>query len=189
LACLSSEDYRIRERHAARLVELAIGTLCNRRRKMFGEVSRHGLGELAADSVARYRKRKPCRNDTCRRNLRGRNSYATCAVTRRLSKNFEASGRAGNEIIGVRGAGDGSLIHVQGLGGHVSGGFDFLSSVALRVSRWPSKPLALPQTSIYPQTDPASPPSTSESRENLAKSPADKDPRPGSENGYRNPMD
>ena len=52
LARWAQEAYRISERHAARLVKLAIGTLRYRSRKvLFDEVLRHRLRELAATHV------------------------------------------------------------------------------------------------------------------------------------------
>jgi len=52
LARWAQEAYRISERHAARLVKLAIGTLRYRSRKvLFDEVLRHRLRELAATQV------------------------------------------------------------------------------------------------------------------------------------------
>ena len=51
LARWAQEAYRISERHAARLVKLAIGTLRYRSRKVFDEVLRHRLRELAATHV------------------------------------------------------------------------------------------------------------------------------------------
>jgi putative transposase len=57
LARWTQEAYRISERHAVRLVGLAIGTLRYRSRKVFDEVLRHRLRELAATHV-RYRYRR-----------------------------------------------------------------------------------------------------------------------------------
>ena len=51
LARWAQEAYRISERHAARLVRLAIGTLRYRSRKVFDEFLRHRLRELAATHV------------------------------------------------------------------------------------------------------------------------------------------
>jgi putative transposase len=51
LARWAQEAYRISERHAARLVKLAIGTLRYRSRKVFDEVLRHRLRELAGTHV------------------------------------------------------------------------------------------------------------------------------------------
>ena len=47
----AQEAYRISERHAARLVKLAIGTLRYQSRKVFDEVLRHRLRELAGTHV------------------------------------------------------------------------------------------------------------------------------------------
>jgi putative transposase len=51
LARWAQEAYRISERHAARLVQLAIGTLRYRSRKVFDEVLRHRLREMAGTHV------------------------------------------------------------------------------------------------------------------------------------------
>jgi len=51
LARWAQEAYRISERHAARLVQLAIGTLRYRSRKVFDEVLRHRLREMAETHV------------------------------------------------------------------------------------------------------------------------------------------
>jgi putative transposase len=51
LARWAQEAYRISERHAARLVKLAIGTLRYQSRKVFDEVLRHRLRELAGTHV------------------------------------------------------------------------------------------------------------------------------------------
>jgi hypothetical protein len=51
LAQWAQEAYRISERHAARLVGLAIGTLRYRSRNAFDEVLRHRLRELAGTHV------------------------------------------------------------------------------------------------------------------------------------------
>jgi len=51
LARWAQEAYGISERHAARLVRLAIGTLRYRSRKVFDEVLRHRLRELAGTHV------------------------------------------------------------------------------------------------------------------------------------------
>jgi len=51
LARWAQEAYRISERHAARLVQLAIGTLRYQSRKVFDEVLRHRLRELAGTHV------------------------------------------------------------------------------------------------------------------------------------------
>jgi putative transposase len=51
LARWAQEAYRISERHAARLVKLAIGTLRYESRKVFDEVLRHRLRELAGTHV------------------------------------------------------------------------------------------------------------------------------------------
>ncbi len=51
LAQWAQDAYRISERHAARLVGLAIGTLRYRSRKAFDEVLRHRLRELAGTHV------------------------------------------------------------------------------------------------------------------------------------------
>jgi putative transposase len=51
LARWAQQTYRISERHAARLVRLAIGTLRYRSRKIFDEVLRHRLRELAGTHV------------------------------------------------------------------------------------------------------------------------------------------
>jgi putative transposase len=51
LARWAQEAYRISERQAARVVKLAIGTLRYRSRKVFDEVLRHRLRELAGTYV------------------------------------------------------------------------------------------------------------------------------------------
>jgi len=51
LARWAQEAYRISERHAARLVQLAIGTLRYQSRKVFDEVLRHRLREMAGTHV------------------------------------------------------------------------------------------------------------------------------------------
>lgn len=51
MARWAQEAYRISERHAARLVQLAIGTLRYRSRKVFDEVLRHRLREMAGTHV------------------------------------------------------------------------------------------------------------------------------------------
>ena len=51
MACWAQEAYQISERHAARLVKLAIGTLRYQSRKVFDEVLRHRLRELAGTHV------------------------------------------------------------------------------------------------------------------------------------------
>jgi putative transposase len=51
LARWAQEAYRISERHAARLVKLAIGTLRYESRKVFDEVLQHRLRELAGTHV------------------------------------------------------------------------------------------------------------------------------------------
>jgi putative transposase len=51
LARWAQEAYRISERHAARVVKLAIGTLRYQSRKVFDEVLRHRLRELAGTHV------------------------------------------------------------------------------------------------------------------------------------------
>ncbi len=51
MARWAQEAYRISERHAARLVKLAIGTLRYQSRKVFDEVLRHRLRELAGTHV------------------------------------------------------------------------------------------------------------------------------------------
>jgi len=51
LARWAQEAYRISERRAARLVKLAIGTLRDQSRKVFDEVLRHRLRELAGTHV------------------------------------------------------------------------------------------------------------------------------------------
>ena len=51
MARWAQEAYRISERHAARLVRLAIGTLRYQSRKVFNEVLRHRLRELAGTHV------------------------------------------------------------------------------------------------------------------------------------------
>jgi putative transposase len=51
LARWAQEAYRISERHAARIVKLAIGTLRYESRKVFDEVLRHRLRELAGMHV------------------------------------------------------------------------------------------------------------------------------------------
>lgn len=51
LARWAQQAYRISERHAARLVRLAIGTLRYRSRKVFDEALRHRLRELAGTHV------------------------------------------------------------------------------------------------------------------------------------------
>ena len=51
LARWAQEAYRISERHAARIVKLAIGTLRYQSRKIFDEVLRHRLRELAGMHV------------------------------------------------------------------------------------------------------------------------------------------
>ena len=51
MARWAQEAYRISERHAARLVKLAIGTLRYESRKVFDEVLRHRLRELAGTHV------------------------------------------------------------------------------------------------------------------------------------------
>ncbi len=51
LARWPRRPYRISERHAARLVGLAIGTLRYRSRKVFDQVSPHRLRELAGTHV------------------------------------------------------------------------------------------------------------------------------------------
>ena len=51
MARWAQEVYRISERHAARLVKLAIGTLRYQSRKVFDEVLRHRLRELAGTHV------------------------------------------------------------------------------------------------------------------------------------------
>ncbi|MFZ0760099.1 MAG: IS3 family transposase [Candidatus Sulfotelmatobacter sp.] len=51
LARWAQEAYRISERHAARIVKLAIGTLRYESRKVFDEVLRHRLRELAGIHV------------------------------------------------------------------------------------------------------------------------------------------
>ena len=51
MARWAQEAYRISERHAARLVRLAIGTLRYQSRKVFDEVLRHRLRELAGMHV------------------------------------------------------------------------------------------------------------------------------------------
>jgi putative transposase len=51
LARWAQEAYQISERHAARLVKLAIGTLRYQSRKVFDEVLRHRLRELAGTHV------------------------------------------------------------------------------------------------------------------------------------------
>jgi putative transposase len=51
LARWAQEAYRISERHAARLVKLAMGTLRYQSRKVFDEVLRHRLRELAGTHV------------------------------------------------------------------------------------------------------------------------------------------
>ncbi len=52
LARWTQEAYRISERHAARLVGLAIGTLRYRSRKVFDEVLRHRLRGTGRDPCA-----------------------------------------------------------------------------------------------------------------------------------------
>lgn len=47
----AQEAYRISERHAARIVKLAIGTLRYESRKIFDEVLRHRLRQLAGMHV------------------------------------------------------------------------------------------------------------------------------------------
>ena len=51
MARWAQEAYRISERHAARLVQLAIGTLRYQSRKVFDEVLRHRLREMAGTHV------------------------------------------------------------------------------------------------------------------------------------------
>ena len=51
MARWAQEAYRISERHAASLVQLAIGTLRYQSRKVFDEVLRHRLRELAGTHV------------------------------------------------------------------------------------------------------------------------------------------
>lgn len=51
MARWAQEAYRISERHAARIVKLAIGTLRYESRKVFDEVLRHRLRELAGTHV------------------------------------------------------------------------------------------------------------------------------------------
>jgi putative transposase len=51
LARWAQEAYRISERHAARVVKLAIGTLRYQSRKVFDEVLRHRLRDLAGTHV------------------------------------------------------------------------------------------------------------------------------------------
>ena len=51
MARWAQEAYRISERHAVRLVKLAIGTLRYQSRKVFEEVLRHRLRELAGTHV------------------------------------------------------------------------------------------------------------------------------------------
>ena len=51
MARWAQEAYRISEQHAARLVKLAIGTLRYQSRKVFDEVLRHRLRELAGTHV------------------------------------------------------------------------------------------------------------------------------------------
>jgi putative transposase len=51
LARWAQEAYRISERHAARLVQLAIGTLRYQSRKVFDEVLRRRLREMAGTHV------------------------------------------------------------------------------------------------------------------------------------------
>jgi putative transposase len=51
LARWAQEAYRISERHAAKLVKLAIGTLRYQSRKVFDEILRHRLRELAGTHV------------------------------------------------------------------------------------------------------------------------------------------
>jgi len=58
LARWAQEAYRISERHAARLVQLAINTLRYRSRKVFHEVLRRRLREPAG-THARYGYRRP----------------------------------------------------------------------------------------------------------------------------------
>ena len=51
MARWAQKAYRIGERHAARIVKLAIGTLRYESRKVFDEVLRHRLRELAGTHV------------------------------------------------------------------------------------------------------------------------------------------
>ena len=51
MARWAQEAYRISERHAARVMKLAIGTLRYESRKVFDEVLRHRLRELAGTHV------------------------------------------------------------------------------------------------------------------------------------------